>query len=84
MLSVFIRPIYALFAILAALIVSVYSSSFLFPGSYSMILRHELVDPNQGFAWSTAIVYLVVIAGLASVIGYIFFNRMDIIQKEEE
>lgn len=83
-LTLFIRPIYALFAILAALIVSVYSSSFLFPGSYSMILRHKLFDLELGFSWSTAIIYLVVIVGLASVVGYAFFNRMDIIQKEEE
>lgn len=83
-LSVFIRPIYALFIILSALIVSVYSSSFLFPGSYSMILRHRLVDSYQGFDWQAAILYTLVIVSFVSVFGYILFKRMDIIQKEEE
>lgn len=82
--SVFIRPIYTLFIILSLLIISVFSASFFFPGSYSMILRHELFAGAQGFDWLGTIIYTVIIIGVVTVAGFVLFKRQDIIQKGEE
>lgn len=82
--SVFMRPIYILFILLSFLIISIFSSKPLFPGSYSMIVRHELFAGDQGFDWLGAIVYTVVVIVVTTVGGYILFKKQDIIQKEEE
>lgn len=82
--SVFTRPIYILFILLSFLIISIFSVKQFFPGSYSMIVRHELFAGNQGFDCLGAIVYTVVVIIVTTVGGFLLFKKQDIMQKEEE
>lgn len=84
MVSVFIRPIYTLFILLSFLIISVFSTKQFFPGSYSMILRHELFTGTQGFNWLGTIGYTGMLVSIVTIGGFLLFKKQDIIQKEEE
>lgn len=83
-LTVFIRPVYALLVILSLLVLSVYSTNRFLPGSYSMILRHQLLDPIRGFSWNVFIFYVLVIFIIAVTFGYLQFKKMDIFSKGKD
>jgi hypothetical protein len=83
-LTVFMRPIYATLILLSALAVSVYSTSRLLPGSYSMILRHHSLDSFNGFTWFTVIIYMVIVLSVFVYLGYILFKNMDIFPKGKD
>ncbi|WP_202785890.1 hypothetical protein [Heyndrickxia sporothermodurans] len=83
-LTVFVRPIYAFFILLSALAVSVFSTSRLLPGSYSMILRHHSLDIENGFTWMNVFIYILVVLFVIICSGYVLFKKMDIFQKERD
>ncbi|MGE8204973.1 hypothetical protein ACQKP0_10445 [Heyndrickxia sp. NPDC080065] len=82
--TVFMRPIYAFIIMLSMLVVSVFTTSRLVPGSYSMILRHHSLDSEYGFTWTMVIIYIIAILLIVVCSGYFLFKKMDIFPKERD
>jgi len=76
--SVFVNPVYMLLGIIASLIASVFSTFIILPGSYGMIDRYYLLDGSHGISLSHVLVYSLLIISLVVIIGYFYFQRMDI------
>lgn len=79
LLSIFIKPVYIMLVMLAMLIASVFSTTLLLPGSYSMMERFYLLDSLNGFTWFQVALYGLLSVSFVIILGYVFFKRMDII-----
>lgn len=80
-LSFVLNPIYSYIIVTILLLASIFIFSPYLPGTHSMIMRHVPFDVTYNLSFGMSILYNVIVILLTSIAGALYFNRMDIVFK---
>lgn len=75
------NPIFGFIAVVILQLISTYFTTPFLLGNYSMVIRNVLCDSTTDIKTSNGIIFSVLFAIAFAVIGGIYFNRKDIIDK---
>ncbi|WP_369902180.1 hypothetical protein [Bacillus manliponensis] len=80
-LSFIFNSIYSYISVIVLLFASIFIFSPYLPGTHSMIMRHTLFDTSYNLSFEISILYNSILILLSSTIGAVYFNRVDIVFK---